>query len=193
MSLLDEAIIFAVKAHSGAVRKRGKTPYILHPLEALAIAGTMSNDEEILAAAVLHDTVEDTETTMEEIRSLFGVRVSELVASETEEKRPELPAEATWRIRKEESLNKLKNAEDPGVKILWLSDKLSNMRSFYRLKQKKGDSFWLNFNMKDPLLQAGYYRAVLDLTKELSTCEAWKEMKTLTDAVFKDVEENAGN
>ena len=79
--ILDKAIIFAVNAHRGQFRKGSDTPYILHPMEAAAIVGTMTADDEVLAAAVLHDTVEDTGTTIEQIREQFGERVAALVSA----------------------------------------------------------------------------------------------------------------
>ena len=66
-SILDKAIVFAVKAHKGAERKGKGFPYIVHPMEAVAIAATMTNDQELLAAAALHDTVEDTEITLKDV------------------------------------------------------------------------------------------------------------------------------
>ncbi len=128
MNLFDEAIRYAVEKHAGMMRKRDSAPYILHPLEVAVIAGSMSSDEEVLAAAVLHDTVEDSDATLEEIARLFSPRTAALVASETENKYPGLPKSETWRKRKEESLAELARAEDPAVKIIWLGDKLSNMR-----------------------------------------------------------------
>ena len=67
-NLFEKAIIYAVAAHAGMVRKGTATPYIVHPMEAAAIAATMTNDDEILAAAVLHDTIEDTCVTAEDLR-----------------------------------------------------------------------------------------------------------------------------
>ena len=58
-TLLDRAIEFAVHAHSGTERRGKGFPYIVHPLEAVAIVATMTNDPELLAAAALHDTVEN--------------------------------------------------------------------------------------------------------------------------------------
>ena len=86
-TLLNQAIIFATKAHEVQFRKGTKIPYILHPMEAAAIVGTMTTDDEIVAGAVLHDVVEDTKTTVEEIKELFGERVASLVASESEDNR----------------------------------------------------------------------------------------------------------
>ena len=141
MKQFDEAIKFAVDAHSGMQRRRESTPYILHPLEAATIAGTMTSDAQVLAAAVLHDTVEDTDVTIEDIEERFGPRVAMLVSSETENKRPGIPPRESWRIRKEESLRDLAEAADPGVAVLWLSDKLSNMRAFYRSWRIRRRSF----------------------------------------------------
>ena len=112
MELVSEAITFAVKAHNGMRRKKGDAPYILHPMEAAVIVGTMTDDQNLIAAAVLHDVVEDANITIEEIEANFGVRVRELVESETEDKRANLPPESAWRIRKEESLEVLKNTKD---------------------------------------------------------------------------------
>ncbi|MBR5381288.1 MAG: bifunctional (p)ppGpp synthetase/guanosine-3',5'-bis(diphosphate) 3'-pyrophosphohydrolase, partial [Oscillospiraceae bacterium] len=150
MTLFDQAIVFAVQAHSGMMRKRESVPYILHPMEVASIAGTITSEEEVLAAAVLHDTVEDTGTTIGEIAEKFGPRVASIVASETENKRHDLPPSETWHIRKEESLRELKAAEDVAVKIVWLSDKLANMRAFYRIWRISGNSFWKDFNQPDP-------------------------------------------
>ena len=63
--LLDRAIIFAVKAHAGTERRGKGFPYIVHPMEAMEIVSTMTADQGLLAAAALHDTVEDTDVTVE--------------------------------------------------------------------------------------------------------------------------------
>ena len=67
--LLDRAIVFAVRAHTGTERRGKGFPYIVHPLEAMEIVSTMTRDQELLAAAALHDTLEDTDVTMEQIRA----------------------------------------------------------------------------------------------------------------------------
>ena len=188
MTVFDKAIEYAVHAHAGMERKIDNSPYILHPLEVASIAGTLTSDPEVLAAAVLHDTVEDTDTTPEDILRLFGTRVAALVASETENKREEMPAEATWRIRKEESLTKLHDSCDRNVKILWLSDKLSNMRSFRRNYTIMGKSLWNSFHETNPSVQAWYYRSVASYTKELSDTSAWQEYNTIVEEIFAEVQ-----
>ena len=184
MELVSEAIAFAVKAHDGMRRKKGESPYILHPMEAAVIVGTMSDDQNLIAAAALHDVVEDAGITIEEIESKFGKRVRELVESETEDKRADLPPTDTWRIRKEESLEVLKNADDVAVLIVWLGDKLANMRSIYRDFKVEGIGMWQRFNQKNVDEQAWYYRSIANLTERLSDTSAWLEYKTLTELVF---------
>lgn len=185
MELVSEAIIFAVKVHDGMRRKKTNTPYILHPLEAASIAGTMTDDQEIIAAAILHDVVEDTSVTIDEIEEKFGKRVRDLVESETEIKRPGIPASETWRIRKEETLEILKNATDIGVLIVWLGDKLANIRSMYRDLQTEGNKLWERFNQKDVNEHAWYFNSIVKLTERLSDTAAWVEFKALVEIVFK--------
>ena len=184
MELVSEAVAFAVKAHDGMRRKKSDAPYILHPMEAAVIVGTMTDDQNLIAAAALHDVVEDAQITIEEIEQRFGRRVRELVESETEDKRENLPPETTWRIRKEESLEVLKNTEDLGVLMVWLGDKLANMRAIYRDFKVEGVQMWQRFNQKDVAQQAWYYRTIVDLTQRLSETSAWLEYKTLTKLVF---------
>ena len=190
MTLFDKAATFAIKAHEDKTRKLGKLPYVIHPFEVATIAATMTTDENVLAAALLHDTIEDTDTTEQDLRLNFGDRVTYLVLQETEE-RSDLPRWKSWQERKEKSLVELEGCTDRDVKILWLSDKLSNMRSFYRSWKKEGNSFWNKMNQRDPVKQAWYYRTIASLVSELKDQDAWKEYDTLVETVFKEVPVNA--
>ena len=78
--MIDRAIAFATRAHEGQVRKGTMRPYIVHPLEVGRIVSLMTDDEEIISAAILHDTIEDCEEVTDEVlRKEFGDRVTELV------------------------------------------------------------------------------------------------------------------
>ena len=184
MDKVTKAIEFAARAHDGMMRKKDKTPYILHPLEAAVIVGSMTDNRDVISAAVLHDVVEDTDITIEEIEENFGARVRTLVESETEDKRADLPPEDTWRIRKEESLEELKNCGDTDVLMLWIGDKLSNMRSFYRIWKNEGDAMWQSFNQKAPSQQKWYYTTIAELTSSLKEFSAWQEYSELVKIVF---------
>ena len=182
--LVSEAIAFATEAHDGMRRRKSEAPYILHPMEVAAIVGTMTDDQQVIAASVLHDVVEDAGVTIEEIGEKFGNRVMALVSSETENKREDLPPEETWRIRKEETLEILKNTEDIGVLMMWLGDKLSNIRAIYRDYKVEGNDVWKKFHQSDVNVQAWYYRSIMKYTERLSDTLAWKEYKIIVELLF---------
>ena len=184
MSKLNEAIKFASDKHDGQIRKLTNLPYIFHPFEVAQIVATMCNDEDVICAALLHDTVEDTKTTLDEIADKFGLRVMRLVALETENKREHVDPTLTWRARKEESLIELKECNDLQAKMIWLGDKLSNIRSLYRYNLMYGDDMWLTFNEKDPRNHAWYYKEILDTLADLKDYAAYREFKITVNALF---------
>lgn len=181
--LVDKAIIYATHAHQGTERRGKGFPYIIHPLEALTIVATITNDPELLAAAVLHDTIEDTETTYEDIEREFGKHVAWLVATETDVRQTPEGKELTWKERKQRDLDNLKKASRE-VKIVAIGDKLSNMRAIARDYRVKGDDLWNIFRVKDKATHAWRYRGLRDALRELSDTEAFKEFDTLVAEVF---------
>ena len=184
MNVLEEAILFATTAHKGQIRKLSGSPFILHPLEVAAIAATMTTDLNTMAAAVLHDTIEDANVDPREIKERFGPRVAALVQSETEDRLSDKPPADTWQERKEESLLMLQNTRDREVKVMWLADKLSNLRSFYREYTQKGDAIWLSLNQKNPAKQRWYYDTIAASLVELSDTAAYSEFTQLIEKTF---------
>ncbi|WP_407382478.1 HD domain-containing protein [Ruminococcus sp.] len=190
MTVFEKALTFAAKKHEGQLRKRNGIPYILHPCEAAAIASTITDDPEILAAVMLHDILEDTNTAPEEIEREFGERIAHLVMEETENAHDSLSPEESWYTRKKESLAHLHQTTDKAVRIMWLSDKLSNIRSFFRLHLEEGDEMWKHFHQKDKKLQEWYYREVVSEMDELSETLAYREYVWLVDIIFGGKHEN---
>ena len=182
--IVSEAIVFSTRAHDGMRRRKSDVPYILHPMEVGVIVGTMTDSQEVIAAGILHDVVEDAGISMEEIAEKFGPRVMELVASETENKHAELPPEDTWQLRKEESLARLKATNDIEVLMLWIGDKLSNIRAIYRDFLIEGNAIWDKFHQSDIKVQAWYYRSIMKYTDRLSDTLAWNEYKMLVEKIF---------
>ena len=170
--LLDRAIIFAVKAHAGTERRGKGFPYIVHPMEAMEIVSTMTADQELLAAAALHDTVEDTDVTVEQLREEFGDRIADLV-----------DVESDVMDDKEAGIRRLARA-GRDAKIVALGDKLSNMRTIARDYAAQGDAFWSIFHAKDPKQHAWRYRALADAMRELEGTAAFSEFESLIDKVF---------
>lgn len=184
LTLLDRAIIFATKAHSGTTRKGTNVPYIVHPIEAAAIVSAMTDDEEIIAAAVLHDVLEDTDATEDDLYARFGHRITELVADESEDKRRTLPAALTWKMRKQETITFLATRASREAKMLALADKLSNLRAIYRDTCIIGDKVWERFNEKDKKMHGWMYRSIAEALRELEDHPTWQEYDRLVRTVF---------
>ncbi len=188
-SPLSRAIIFAARAHEGFTRKGSEIPYIVHPMEVCAIAASLDADTDVLIAALLHDTIEDAGVTAEQIRENFGPTVAIYVCAETENKYRELAPAASWKKRKEESVNRLKD-ECLAVKKIALADKLANLRAIYSDMKKSGDAVWERFNVKDSRLHEWYYKAMAHSLSELSNYAAYSEFTELIEKVF--TKEQAG-
>ena len=180
--MIDKAITFATKAHTGQFRKGTSLPYIFHPMEVGMIVARMTDDPEVIAAAVLHDTVEDCQSvSMSVIRQEFGDRIADLVCAESEDK------SKTWKERKAHTLETLAEEKDASVKLIALGDKLSNLRSLYRDYNHEGESVWERFNMKDKKMQGWYYLGLCDSMKDMSGYPEYTEFCDLVNKVFEDV------
>jgi len=176
MNKIEEAIIYATIMHQGKVRKLRSIPYILHPLEVAQIISTMTDDQDVITAGILHDIVEDTDGTLKEIEKRFGERVAFLVASESENDYPGESRADSWKQRKEESLKILKESDDQGVRMLWLADKLANIRSVAGNYSEHGDKVWEIFHQRDPEMHHWYYQTIAEqLELSLNKTGAFKE------------------
>lgn len=181
--IMEEAIQFAAVKHEGQIRKGSHLPYICHPIEVMMLSDRMTKDPEIAAAGALHDTLEDTDTTYDELLSKFGKRIADLVRCESEDKRSGRPKSETWRIRKQENLDRI--ATEPyDAKIIMLADKLSNMRSSAREYEKIGDKIFDRFNEKNKSSHAWYHRSVLRALSELDSLPQYREYNSLIEKVF---------
>lgn len=181
--ILDEAIIFAVNAHKGTERRGKGFPYIVHPMEAVAVVSTMTGDQELLAAAALHDTVEDTDVTAEDIEAKFGKRIAALVVAESDVYTEGVSDEDSWHGRKQAAITRLKNAS-LDAKIVAMGDKLSNMRAIARDYDEIGDELWNLFHANDPRDHEWHYRGLADSLSELKDTAAYREFVSLIDSVF---------
>ena len=175
--MIKEAAAFAAEAHKGAVRKGSNIPYMTHPAETAVIVAMMTEDEEVITAALLHDVIEDAGITEEEIKDKFGARVASLVAAESEDK------SKSWKERKSATIKSLETAGRDS-KILALGDKLSNLRCTARDYMEIGDRVWERFRQTDPKMQGWYYTGVLQNLKELEEFPAYQEYKKLCHFVF---------
>lgn len=172
--MVNRAIEFATKAHAGQLRKGTKRPYIVHPIEVGDIVSTMTRDEEIISAAILHDTIEDCEgVTKEVLAEQFSERVAAIVAQESEDK------SKNWVERKTATIKHLGEAPIE-VKMIGLADKLSNMRDINRDYPVCGEELWKRFRMQSKSMIGWYYKGIqnvlYDTFKEVPAYEEYCQL-----------------
>lgn len=150
---IEEAIEVAAEAHQGQYRKGTRTPYITHPYAVGLLLMEAGSPEAVVVAGILHDTVEDTDLTLEFIRQRFGDRVADIVEGCSENKA------LRWRARKTERIEALHTAS-PEVCTVTCADKLHNLRTILSEYDTIGDDVWERFHggVED---QAWYYRSIL--------------------------------
>jgi len=139
MELYETSVGLALRAHATQVRKTDGSPYITHPLTVAYIVSKHTSDETIVAAALLHDTLEDTSVGKEELVSLVGqdvVRIIEAVSENTD-----LP----WEVRKAAYVESVL-AGGEAVWLVSVADKVHNATCLVRELKAKGDSVWSSFN-----------------------------------------------
>ncbi len=174
------AMEFASEAHKKQYRKGTDRPYIIHPMEVLQLLTEMNASEELKMAGVLHDTVEDTEVTIEDIKENFGQLVASYVAFVTADK------SKTWTERKRKAIEKTKSASLE-LKMLKLADKLANLRSIAYDYNKVNDFVWNRFS-KSKADQKWYYQGMCEALKDLefndSTSKLYTEFTTLCYKLF---------
>lgn len=183
--MIDRAIRLATQAHEGVVRKGTDLPYIVHPLEAMTIVATITSDQELMAAAVLHDVVEDAGISVDDIRREFGQRVADIVEAETDQEVPGLSHIGSWQQRKQAAIERLAVASRD-AQIVALGDKLSNIRGMARNLNQIGDRLWQRFNEKDPARHAWYYKQLAVSLSPLIDTNAYHEFVELVAQVFPD-------
>lgn len=176
--MINKAILFATNAHAGQTRKGTKIPFIVHPMEVGVIVSHITTDEEIISAAILHDTLEDCpKVTIEQIQEEFGEKIATWVACESEDKTK------TWMERKQHTIEHLKT-QCREVQYIALADKLANIRAIFRDHKQLGEEVWQRFRVKDPKKQGWYYRSLVESLKDLSSLDEYQEYKSLVEEVF---------
>jgi len=155
MELIETAIQVASVAHDGQYRKNTKTPYITHPIAVGMILLKAGYDDEIVAAGILHDTVEDTSVTIKEINQWFGGRVATIVEGCSEPDKT-----LSWETRKDHTIQFLKTAPED-IRIVGCADKLHNVRSILHDLSIEGEEVWSRFK-RGKSEQEWYYRNVVE-------------------------------
>lgn len=168
--LIKKAIAYATEKHASQVRKGSGLPYIIHPLEVWQILRNNYCPVNVQIAGLLHDTLEDTDATPEEIENLFGREILEIVQTESEDK------SKTWKERKQHTIDHLATSSKETMQVC-CADKLSNCRAqLYDYKQI-GDALFDRFNKQStPDLQAWYYKSICEALKPLAGMKMYEEL-----------------
>jgi (p)ppGpp synthase/HD superfamily hydrolase len=155
---IDLACEIAAKAHDSHYRKDKDKgiPYIAHPMAVAILLSQAGASEDVIVAALLHDTVEDTAMTLQDIDKLFGLAVAGIVQGCSEPDKDLLP----WEERKEHTLEYLKDAPYD-VWLVTCADKLQNVRNMTLDYNKHREALWQRFNRgKDQ--QVWYFQGLVE-------------------------------
>lgn len=140
--VVAKALVFAYKAHDGQVRKYTGEPYIVHPIAVAALVASITDNQDMIAAALLHDTVEDTDVTIEDIQREFGGYIASWVSDLTDVSKPE---DGNRSVRKAIDHEHTSKALPPS-KTIKLADLIDNSKSIlerdpnfavYYMKEKR--------------------------------------------------------
>lgn len=153
--MIEQAIIFATQAHKGQLRKVSQTPFILHPLAVGCILADAGESEAVVVAGILHDTVEDTDVTLEQIRQKFGTEVADIVDGCSENKA------LSWHERKTATIELLETASLE-VCVVTCADKIHNLLVSVEGIKKEGKEFFDPFK-KGYTDQKWYYGSIVEV------------------------------
>lgn len=169
---LRDAIVYAAEKHDTQARKGTSIPYLVHPMNVCKILLRYGAGLDLAMAGVLHDVVEDTEATTEEIAERFGARVAELVSGASE---PDKGAD--WRTRKEHTVHSVSLCDDLDLLALKCADKLDNLRDIQFDYEQEGESFWGRFNTpKGKSDQEWYYGTLSEAFSNKLRHSQWEPM-----------------
>lgn len=160
-SRLEHAMRVAAHYHDGQYRKdKIRMPYVSHVFAVATLVSNFTNDEDIIIAAMLHDTIEDTAMKAEELKELFGERVLSLVENVSEPK-----GSRSWKERKDIYIEKLREGSDDAL-LIAVADKLHNMQYKHRQIQEYGKQYMETSGLLHEKY-VWYHGEVLEIAKRL--------------------------
>lgn len=161
MNSIEKAFQFALNKHEGQYRKGTEIPYVTHPFAVAMILKHHKYSDEIVAAGLLHDTLEDTNTTEDELREQFGEKVLDLVQAASEEDRT-----LSWEERKRNTIKELPLKTTDQLVVI-VADKLHNLRSIQEDVNTIGEVVWERFN-REKREQSWYYMSIVNALKPVA-------------------------
>lgn len=174
--LYTDALVFAIEAHKNQVRK-DKKPYIAHPLSVAIELAKNGGDDDLISAGLLHDTIEDTTVSYDELEDAFGEAVARLVSGDTEDKK------LSWETRKKSTIAFAKATDDRRIQMLICADKLANIRDINSALAQNGEQAWSMFKY-GKAQQAWLYKSLVEALEPLADLAMYREFKQTVETIF---------
>ncbi|MEH7299677.1 HD domain-containing protein [Neobacillus drentensis] len=178
MNVIEIALKTAAKVHEKQYRKGTDIPYITHPVAVGMILMKAGYSEELVAAGILHDTVEDTELSLQDIEQLFGRNIAQIVEGCSEPDKS-----LSWEDRKKHTIEYLKSAPEE-IRVVACADKLHNIRSIASDIEQFGEQVWGRFK-RGKEQQEWYYTHVIESLGLQSNFQLLDELKIEVERLFK--------
>lgn len=184
--MLFEAIKFAVDAHKNQFRKGTNIPYIVHPINVMKTLGRLTDEQNVIIAGLLHDILEDTNVTENDIKTKFGEDVLYLVKKASEAAKLEnSTVSKDWKSRKQSTIEHLKKEKDERVMLIACADKLDNVSDIIFDYEKSGEKLWQKFNAGKEK-QLWYYNTLAEIFKSRQS-EFGEAFKQLSNTFYKQI------
>lgn len=180
MDVKEKAKLFAIKAHMGQVRKsEADKPMIMHPIAVGYMLESFGYDDAVVAAGYLHDVVEDTQYTIDDIRKEFGEDIASLVYDASEPDKS-----LSWEVRKKYTIDKVKNLPFRN-KLVICADKINNLEDLYLIFEKSGKRDFSAFKRGEEL-QRWYYTGIYEslISGEDESLAIFARLKDVIDKMF---------
>ncbi|MDQ1147656.1 (p)ppGpp synthase/HD superfamily hydrolase [Bacillus sp. SORGH_AS 510] len=178
MDVIEKALKTAAKAHEKQYRKGTDIPYVTHPIAVGMILIKAGYSDELVAAGILHDTVEDTDLSLQDIEQLFGKSIADIVEGCSEPDKS-----LTWEERKADTIEYLKTAPEK-IRVVACADKLHNIQSIASDIEQFGDQVWEKFN-RGKEKQKWYYTSVIESLDYQSSFPLLDKLKVSVKRLFK--------
>lgn len=178
MDVIEKALQIASKAHQGQYRKGTDIPYIAHPVAVGMLLMKAGYRDEVVAAGILHDTDEDTDYKLEDIKRDFGEEIAEIVAGCSEPDKS-----LSWEERKEHTIEFLKTASSD-IRAVACADKLHNIRSIIKDYKQEGETVWQRFN-RGKEKQEWYYTSLVESLRSQGSFALLDELENEVAQLFK--------
>lgn len=187
--MVFKAIKFVAEAHQGQYRKGTNIPYISHLMNVMKILCENGCDKEIITAGILHDVLEDTSVTIEQVERLFGKRVATIVigASEPDHDRNGKDEKTSWRLRKQHTIEFVNREATLEQLLVSCADKLDNAKAIRQDFVLKGEKLWERFNA--PKSDQQWYYTTLAATFEQRSAEFGEPFSILSQRLTNTVNE----